>query len=168
MKEKTVTNRFGPLASLFFYPLLGGFLETKQDASIWGGSNGSRFLSCFLVALARIVECTKNCPGVEVLASDLWEMAWSFRNAEVPEVRMATLVTLATSMGVLKMEKLVELIGLSNLGLNGDGDLAEFLRRSAIEDSDPTCRSLALSLSKNIAKNAAGFLRGTSDDFGLF
>lgn len=146
-QPKTATNRFGQLAPMWFYPLVAGWIRSKDDKSVWGGANGARFFSSFLVALAKILESAGNYPCTVVLASDLFELAWPFRNADSPEIRAAVLVTIATCCQFLHEEFFAAC-------MNKDEGLATFLRAAALHDSDSTCRQIAAAVAKNITSNA--------------
>lgn len=139
---------------MLFYSMLDGFMKNKDESSIWRGANGSRLLASFLVTLAVFVECCGNHSGTRVLAKDLFDLAWSFRDVEAAEVRTAVLVAIANSVSFLQDQVLLSV-------LCGDGvdSLPDFLRRTALEDADMNCRHLAEVLSKNVAK-AIGALQG--------
>jgi len=144
-KPLTVVNKFGPVAPGWFYALVSGFMKHRDDADLWGGADGARLLANFLIALSTIVECSGIFPGTEVLARDLCEFAWSFRTVDVPEVRMALLVSIASSLAVLRDDALMNV-------LYSHGDLPEFLRGVALEDSDRTCRMIATTISTNVSQ----------------
>lgn len=120
-------------------------MKHKDDTALWGGANGARLLASFLMALATIVECSGLTPGTEVLARDLCELAWSFRAVDVPEVRTALLIAVASSLAVLRDEALMGVLYSLN-------DLPEFLRGVALEDSDETCRMIASTISTNVSQ----------------
>lgn len=144
VKPLTVVNSFGMVAPSWFYALVRGFVEHKEDTALWGGANGARLLASFLIALATIVECSRLAPATEILSKDLIELAWSFRTVEVPEVRTAVLVAIGNSLVLLRDEALVSV-------LYGHG-LPLFLQEVALEDSNETCRMMAATLSKNVSQ----------------
>lgn len=144
-KPLTVENKFGPVAPAWFYALVSGFMQNKDDTSLWGGANGARLLASFLMALSRIVECSGLTPGTEILARDLCEFAWSFRTVDVPEVRTALLIAIASSLAVLRDEALMGVLYSLN-------DLPEYLRGVALEDSSDTCRTIATMISSNVSQ----------------
>lgn len=154
-KPLTVVNSFGAVAPSWFYDLVRGFVQHKEDTALWGGANGARLLASFLIALATIVECSGLAPATEILAKDLVELAWSFRSVEVPEVRTAVLVAIGNSLVLLRDEALLSF-------LYGHGDLPVFLQETALEDSNETCRMMAATLSKNISRILGGFIDGRS------
>lgn len=129
----TVTNRFGPLAPLFFYPLVQGFAATKTDLALWGGDNGGRLLSRLLITLSCFVYDAGSYPGTtEVLAADLFELAWSFYGAENPEVRLAVLVAVATAVPFLGRDHVLP-----------SECVVETLHATKVNDCDGECRRLA-------------------------
>lgn len=144
-QQKTATNRFGQLAPMWFFPLISGWIRTKDDSSIWGGANGAKFFASFLIALSKILESAGNHPCAIFLASDLFELAWPFRNADSREIRMAVLVTIATCCPFLPVEFFAS--------RNEDENLATFLRAVALRDSDSSCRQIAAIVAKSIASN---------------
>lgn len=122
---------------------------------MWGGANGARLLANFLIALATIVECSGFSPGTDILARDLCEFAWSFRTVEVPEVRTAVLVAIANALAVLRDEALMSV-------LYSLGELPEFLRGVALEDSDANCRAIAKTISSNVSQLLEGMMESRS------
>ena len=68
----SVSNNFGELAPMFFYPLLEGFLDSEHNTVIWGGENGGRLLSSLLVTLSTFEECAGMHAGTSMLSSDLF------------------------------------------------------------------------------------------------
>ena len=92
------------------------------------------------------MESAGNHPCSIVLASDLFELAWPFRNADRAEIRMAVLITIATCGQFLHEEFLTSY-------MNRDEGLATYLRTSAQRDSDSSCRRIATLVSKSIASN---------------
>ena len=92
--QNSVVNRFGPLSALFFYPLIKGFMDSKDNKDLWGGDHGGRLLSHMLFALSTFLDNAGHHPGVVVLATHLFELAWSFHGADNPQVRLATLKNL--------------------------------------------------------------------------
>jgi hypothetical protein len=93
-----------------------------------------------------MVECCGNHPGNTtcVLACDVWDLAVSFSESEAAELRSAALVTMATCITALP-ERLL----FSKL----DESLFQYLRLTALEDSDGTCRKLAKVVSTHISNS---------------
>ena len=157
-KALTVVNSFGTVAPSWFYALVRGFVQHKEDTALWGGANGARLLASFLIALATIVECSGLAPATEVLAKDLIELSWSFRTVEVPEVRSAVLVAIGSSLLFLRDDALLSF-------LYTHGDLLVFLQEVALEDSNETCRMMAVTLSKNVSRILGALTDGKSLQF---
>ena len=134
-KQPSEANRFGEVAPMWFYQLISAWIQTKDNVSIWGGSNGSKFFANYLVALAKIVECSGNHPGTAVLALDLFQLAIPFRHADSSEIRMAVLVTIATCCPFLPAETF-------SATYEGE-EFASYLTRVALRDTDASCRQIA-------------------------
>lgn len=132
---KTTTNKFGPIAPNMICSLFAFLASTKNNSSIWGGSSGERFLSEFITTLSIMVNCASSYPShsVPLLATDLFELAWSFHDANSVEVRRAVLLALATCMQMMPVDAVV----------NGSRRWLSFLNDSSIRDSDEECRSLS-------------------------
>jgi len=139
----TVTNKFGPLSPFFFYPLIQGFANTKNEEVLWGGCNGGRLLSRLLITLSTIVTNAGTYPGrtTAVLAADLFELAWSFYKAENSEVRMSVLIAIATSIPLLSQEYVVRMMLFDET--TEHTNMATSLQRIKLHDSDRECRQLA-------------------------
>eukprot|EP00540_Astrosyne_radiata_P007000 CAMPEP_0116825060 /NCGR_PEP_ID=MMETSP0418-20121206/1749_1 /TAXON_ID=1158023 /ORGANISM="Astrosyne radiata, Strain 13vi08-1A" /LENGTH=470 /DNA_ID=CAMNT_0004453513 /DNA_START=112 /DNA_END=1524 /DNA_ORIENTATION=- len=135
-----VVNRFsGHIAGLWFYSLVGRFMENKQDTALWAGANGARLLSGLLLTLSCIVDCSGPSLDTEVLARNLVEFAWSFEDTNVPELRSSVLVALSSSLANLADEILASVLARGPLDYRR-------LRHIAIGDPDSTCRRLASAL----------------------
>ena len=132
---KTTTNNFGPIAAHMIYSLFALMASTKENASIWGGSTGERFLSEFIKTLSIMVDCASAYPShaVSALATDLFELAWSFHDANSVEVRRSVLLAMATCMQMMPMDVLA-----SNCRM-----WLPFLKESSMRDSDEECRKLS-------------------------
>ena len=139
-------SRFGPVAHVWYYCLVGGFLQRKDNSSLWGGAVGARLLANLFVTLATIVECSGVAPGTEVLAKDLFELVWSFRTVDVAEVRMGVLVAVAASLSCLSEEDVLTMMFDGSLS-----SLPEGLHQIAQLDPDQSCRRLASSMAKGIS-----------------
>ncbi len=133
--KASVTNKFGELSPLFFYPLIQGFLRSKSDKILWGGENGGRLLSSLLITLSTCVDCAGIHPGKAILSSDLFDLAWSFRQAQNPEVRHAVLVSVAICLPQLNPIALTKILSTEQL--------PEDLKRIKEYDSNSECRQLA-------------------------
>jgi len=147
LKQPSETNRFGQIAPMWFYQLISAWVQTKDNVSIWGGGNGSKFFANYLVALAKIVECSGNHPGTTVLALDLFQLAMPFRHAESSEIRMAVLVTIATCCPFLPAE-------VFSKSYDGE-DFSSYLTIAASRDTDASCRQIAGIVGRSIASTDA-------------
>jgi len=139
-------SRFGPVAHVWYYSLVGGFLQRKDNAALWGGAIGARLLANLFVTLATIVECSGPAPGTEVLAKDLFELVWAFRTVDVAEVRMGVLVAVAAALSCLSED--VVLTMMFDGSLSG---LPEGLQQMSQLDPDESCRRLAQSMAKGLS-----------------
>ncbi|GKY91774.1 hypothetical protein MPSEU_000149100 [Mayamaea pseudoterrestris] len=143
----TVTNTFASVAPAWFYALVGNFMQRKGDTRLWAGDTGSKLLAHLFVSLSVIVECSGNNPGTAVLAKDLFQLVWTFRDADVPEVRASVLCGVATSLACLGEEAA---LGLLTSG-SADG-LPQYLVETSRSDPDDGCRDLAYQISQTVAK----------------
>lgn len=138
-----ITNRFTAIAPAWFYSLLSNFVKHKQNETLWTGSTGSQLLANFFRTLAAIVEFS-GIHSSHVLAADLLQLVWSFRDADVAEVRLSVLVSVATSIAMLPEEKILSVL------LEEGGGLPQIMGDISEKDPDNKCRSLALSISRSI------------------
>lgn len=139
---RTWTNKFGPLTLSFFYPLLGGFVKSKENTSIWD-QHGATLLSKVFLTLSCFLQCSGLYPGSTVLAHDLLAVVWPFRYAESGEVRQAVLVALGTCVAFLSSEEVMRVIFDRE-------DVIGFLVRTSNEDPDYECRKLSFEMSKAV------------------
>ncbi|CAM9656888.1 unnamed protein product [Chrysoparadoxa australica] len=96
--QATVQNRFGPVAPCFFYALLHGYCTSSKDAHIWGHADSSLLLSGVLEALACYVESSGLAHCTPILASDLLNFAWGFRDSSHASLRRAVLQSIMTAV----------------------------------------------------------------------
>lgn len=147
VESKPVQNRFRHVAPVWFYSLIGMFMERKDDPALWGGEIGSTLLSSVFLTLSRVVGCSgPHTPGVDVLANDLFELVWAFRGADVPEVRASVLYAVGTVIGFLRDETILTLLFDSSAD-----NLARTLQRMSESDPDDSCRSLARAITYTVA-----------------
>jgi hypothetical protein len=139
-------------------------MERKEDPALWGGPIGSTLLARMFVTLASFVESSGNSPGTDVLAKDLFELVWSFRDAEVAEVRMAVLCAVAVSVKLLREEVLVGMIFSGAVH-----ELPNTLQQIGFGDTDESCRNLAKMIARHvaIAIQSVGHERPTSNALGF-
>eukprot|EP00523_Entomoneis_sp_CCMP467_P010483 CAMPEP_0168729906 /NCGR_PEP_ID=MMETSP0724-20121128/6455_1 /TAXON_ID=265536 /ORGANISM="Amphiprora sp., Strain CCMP467" /LENGTH=264 /DNA_ID=CAMNT_0008776825 /DNA_START=33 /DNA_END=824 /DNA_ORIENTATION=- len=103
VNTRAIVNKFSNLAPIWFYGLLGNFVERREDPSLWGGSVGATFLAQLLLAMSNILEFAGVASaGIDVMAKDLFRLVWGFRHAEVAEVRIASLCGVASSLACLR------------------------------------------------------------------
>ena len=151
-ENHTFRSRFGPVAHVWYYSLVGGFLQRKDNVGLWGGANGARLLANLFVTLATIVECAGVAPGTDVLSKDLFELVWSFRTVDVAEVRMGVLVAVAASLASLSEEVVLTMMFDGSLS-----NLPEGLKQMAHADPDSNCRRLAQSMSRGVSGIVSSF-----------
>jgi len=130
-------NRFGSVAPSWFYLLIKHFVQRKESA-MWRGTAGATFLARLFHTLAAIVECSRFTPGTDILAKDLAQLVWSFRNADVSDVRVSVLFALATSFHFLDDATLVGMILDDSIA-----GVGPFLSNAAACDPDENCRTIA-------------------------
>ena len=145
-QNNSVTNRFGPVAPAFFYPLLQGFLSSKSDEVIWGGESGGTLLSHLIIALSTFVENSGYHPGTAVLAKDLFELSWTFFVAENGEVRQAVLIALATCLSHLPEEYILRIV----VGIE---EVPRVLARTVALDTNENCRLLAATIQYGLQRS---------------
>lgn len=145
-ESHTFRSRFGPVAHVWYYSLVGGFMQRKDNSALWGGAVGARLLANMFVTLATIVECAGVAPGTDVLAKDLFELVWSFRTVDVAEVRMGVLVAIAAALSCLSEEVVLTMMFDGTLS-----SLPEGLKQMSQLDPDVNCRRLALSMSRQLS-----------------
>ena len=146
LESHTLRSRFGPVAHVWYYSLVGGFLQRKDNPALWGGNIGARLLANLFVTLATIVECAGAAPGTDILAKDLLELVWSFRTVDVAEVRMGVLVAVAASLSCLSEEVVLTMMFDGALS-----SLPEGLQQMSQLDPDESCRRLASSMARGIS-----------------
>lgn len=88
--------------------------------------------------MACLVEYSGNSPGTEVLARDLFDIVWSFRQADIPEVRASVLYAVATSFQFLKEETRIRLL----LNDSPQDGVLPYLSYAKQHESDESCRQL--------------------------
>jgi hypothetical protein len=133
-------NRFNSVSAQMILSLFAFLAQTKADEAIWGGAMGERLLSEYLRTISIMVDCARTYPSTRVLASDLFELAWSFHSAANSEVRRSVLISLATSLSVDPVGQ-----------LNNIASLLPFLTDISAKDSDAECREIAQSIVGTIA-----------------
>jgi hypothetical protein len=143
MNKHSIVNNFGPQALLFFYPIVDGFMKSKDNEVLWGGEHGGILLSQILITLSSFVEYSGTHPSTAVLATDLFEFAWPLLQAENPEVRVSVLVTIASCFPQMPEEYLIRIVMSERRCL-------EILSRTVVDDCDGKCRAMALSILNSV------------------
>ncbi len=148
----TTPNRFGPISVQTIYCMFTFLSQTRTDEIVWGGSTGERFLSEFLKTLAIMLHFARNHPSsaLRFLAVDLFELAWSFRDAVCADVRHAALMAVLTCVSMLPLEVVIEHAHV----------MSSFLTLCSARDDNAECRHLAFliagSMSDCISQNLIG------------
>jgi hypothetical protein len=147
-------NRFGPISVQMIFCLFTFLSQTRTDEVIWGGSAGERFLSEFLKTLSIMLHCSRTHPSsaLRVLAVDLFELAWSFRDAICADVRHAALLAVLTCVSILPLEVVIQ---------NAHG-MSSFLTHCSTRDDNADCRSLASLIAGSISERVSLNLIGQS------
>jgi len=139
LRNKTVRNRFGPMISTFFYPLIQEFAISRENSSIWGGESGGNLLSKLLITLSVFVDYAGFHPSTCIVAKDLFELSWSFFTAENPEVRKSVLLSLASCIPHLHQNYIGQV-------LLGNERIPDVLSKASNFDSNVDVRMLASAL----------------------
>ena len=129
---------------MWFYSLLHKFIDNNENVSLWRDSTGSHFLASFFRVLAAIVEFS-GIHSAQVLGKDLFDLVWSFRDADVAEVRISVLVATATSFAMTPVDRL--------LALFMDHDILTIsLALNVISENDPDsgCRTIAQTIRQSL------------------
>jgi hypothetical protein len=142
-----IVNKFTGVAPTWFYALLGNFIERRQDAVLWGGAVGSALLSKLLFSLTVVVELSGRGRMTEIMAKELFELVWGFRQAEVPEVRIAALCSVASAITNMHSNDLLHI-----LYDNRADSLSFSLRQIVSSDPDQECRDMATKISQTVAQ----------------
>jgi len=148
-EQASIFNRFVAVAPVWFYSLIDLFWKKKNESSLWGGHIGSTLLARFFITLAVIVENCGLHPSTEVLAKDLFDLVWIFREAEISEVRSSVLCAVGTSLGLLRDETLLPLL----FDDSPEKNLRKYLHETAESDPDDICRSLAGDIGRSITNS---------------
>lgn len=139
-----IKNTFMHVAPTWFYSLMGQFLKERDNETLWSGSTGSQLLASLFRTLAVIVEFA-GVPSAPVLAKDLMELVWSFVDADVAEVRMAVLISVATSIAMLPEDRVLSIL------LEHGESFPLAIGSMSRTDPDNNCRQLATTISQSIA-----------------
>eukprot|EP00980_Cylindrotheca_fusiformis_P028145 scaffold22583_cov106-Cylindrotheca_fusiformis.AAC.16 len=144
-----VENRFSAVAPIWFYLLVAKFAEHKEKEALWRGSTGSQLLANLFRTLATIVEFA-GVQSSQILGKDLFDLVWSFRTADVAEVRLSVLVSVATVFSMVPADRFVVLL-IQQQHQHGDIDgMIQSMTSMSRSDPDKGCRTLALTLSRSL------------------
>jgi hypothetical protein len=149
------SNRFSDIAPGWFYSLVGQFWDRIDDSSLWGGHVGSLLLAHFIQTLSIIVEsCGPHHPGGQLLAKDLLELVWNFRDAQVADVRASVLHAIGSCLTVLPQESIIRLLLDSGTSQSLNA-LPHYVQAAIASDRDPQCRALAEHVASTISQNVS-------------
>jgi hypothetical protein len=139
--QTPINNQFAQVAPVWFYSLVGNFVQRKDDAVLWGDEIGATLLANLFLSLGRIVWCAgPNTLGIDILANDLFDLIWPFRTAEIGALRHSVLCSAGMVVGFLRQETI-----LSLLLDRSDNALLPNLHLLS-DDSDSDCRSASRAL----------------------
>lgn len=142
---KIIKNQFAQVAPVWFYSLLANFVKHKESEALWTGSVGSQLLANFFRTLAVTVEFSASY-GSQVLAKDLFDLVWSFRTADVAEVRLSVLISIATSFAMTPGDSFASLF----LNSGDTTTLPQIMNEMSARDPDKSCRELALTILQSL------------------
>lgn len=156
--SRIIANNFVQIAPMWFYSLVGYFWKTKDKSNLWGGHIGATLLARFFLTLSIIAECCGGLhPSTQIMAKDLFDLVWGFRDAEIAEVRASVLCSIGTSLGLFRDETLLSVLySPSNDGSGGGGldeSLAKYLSEKETLDPDDNCRKLANQIYGTVANS---------------
>ena len=142
-----ITNEFSRIAPIWFYSLVSNFIKKKDSDVLWSGSTGNHFLANLFRTLAAIVEFS-GIHASQVLAMDLLDLVWQFRAADIAEVRLSVLISLATAVAMIPPEKLQPVLRERNRSI------PDAISDMATTDPDQHCRSIAQAISTSVVDMA--------------
>jgi hypothetical protein len=145
----TVSNEFVAIAPVWFYSLVGHFVKTKDDPSLWAGRTGSTLLANLFVTLTVCVELVGRNPAGAVLARDLFDLVWNFLDAEVSEIRKSVLSAVGSALDYLPQEAVLDLAASSKM----NGGMLRSLLEMSSNDPEGECRGLASQIVRSFAAN---------------
>jgi hypothetical protein len=139
--ESSYVNKFTLIAPLWFYALLGKFIEHRDESRLWGGEIGATLLANFLITLSRIVACSGRFDNQShILAKDLIQLVWTFRNADIADVRVSVLYAVGTSLDVLPQNVALQVL-FGDFSV--DSNMTQAIQTMTSSDPDDNCRSLS-------------------------
>lgn len=135
----SVRNVFGPRSPYFFYPLIKGFKESKDNELLWGGENGGILLTQLINTLSNFIYASGFHPNSKVMANDLFELVWPLQFAENSQVRRSILSASLCCLPHLPEEIVVGSI-LSR------PEVLNHLQNISNKDGDTECRQLSTAI----------------------
>lgn len=146
----TSTNKFVSIAPIWFYALIGQFMEHRDQSRLWGGEIGATLLANFIVTISNIVDCSGRYDNsTQLLAKDLIQLTWTFRDADVAEVRASVLYSVGTAFDRLRDDAVINvLFGTTS----GDSNMIRSIQAMSSNDPDDNCRALSMFLSQKIVQ----------------
>ncbi|XP_076667720.1 clathrin interactor lqfR isoform X2 [Andrena cerasifolii] len=134
---KTFQNKFGNVASSFFYPLLYGF--GKQGSCLNSGlqiflDQENILLNRFLKTLSTIMVAAQNCLLASKMGKEILELSWALRYHDQATIRMAVMENVAAVLIAVPTDTIINelfetviemklwLLDLSQNVINGDHD----------------------------------------------
>ena len=105
-------------------------------------------LSKLLLALAMIVELSGRGRATEAMAKDLFECVWGFRQAEVSDVRIASLCAVASAISSMQDDRLLQVLSDER-----PGSFSSTLKQIVMQDPDQECRDAAATIARNVTQS---------------
>ncbi|KAK2584159.1 hypothetical protein KPH14_006590 [Odynerus spinipes] len=109
-RVKMSANKFGNVASSFFYPLLYGY--GRQGNCLYTGldtysDQRDTLLVRFLKTLSTIMVAAQNCLIAPKMGKELLELTWTLRYHEQAKVRLAVIECVAAVLVAVPKEKII-------------------------------------------------------------
>jgi len=142
---KTSTpNKFGVVSVQMIYSLFAFLSQTRTDESIWGGPIGEKFLAEYLKTVSIMLYCARTYPSsaLRILATDLFDLAWSFHDAKCSEVRYTALLAISTCVSMVPVEFIMQ----------KTHGMSSFLNHCSALDENADCRHLSSLILGGIAE----------------
>uniref|UniRef100_UPI00358DEFD7 telomere length regulation protein TEL2 homolog n=1 Tax=Myxine glutinosa TaxID=7769 RepID=UPI00358DEFD7 len=125
-------NRFGALASTFYFSLTRGFAGTEVAPEIW--CSDGFLLGRLAATLATIALASRNTPAASLIAPDLLSFAWAMRKHPAAAARRPVFLAAVSSAAVAppRLDWTVDVPAV-----------ASWLEEASMEESDAEARELA-------------------------
>ena len=151
---QTFVNNFGRHTSHFYFSLKAALEASRDRDEVWTAAGSDALIAKVLQTLCAIVESGVYQPGTDLLAADLFKLAWSFHAAKSVDVRRSALLCVHT--GAVHIRGDVFLLILEEF----DGALEPWLEHIASEDADLQSRQIATAV-KDVLRHVYVSLLGT-------